>query len=295
MNVVVTGGGTIAPIDDVRRITNVSSGRFSAAIAEACLGRGATVWHVHAPAAQLPLWREARFDLDAADPYAEHARLERLRRRWREVRDRLHLVPLPRGTVADYAGTLKRVLRTSAIDVVFLAMAVSDFEPAPASGKLDSDAEALVVRCLPTPKVIRSVRDWSPGVYLVGFKLLSGADPSELIRRAEEACRTNRADLTVANDLRTLSAGRHTVHLVRPGHPPETLLPGDDLADRLVARVFAWSAARSRGGDVPPAPRRPSDDLSRSESPSGAPDPRAVRQTSPPPRSTVPGPSDPGR
>ena len=187
------GGGTIAPIDDVRRITNVSSGRFSAAIAEACLGHGATVWHVHAPAAQLPLWREARFDLDTADPYAEHARLERLRRRWREIRDRLHLVPLPRGTVADYAGTLKRVLRTSAIDVAFLAMAVSDFEPEPASGKLDSAAEALVVRGLPTPKVIRSVRDWSPGVYLVGFKLLSGADPSELIRRAEEACRTNRA------------------------------------------------------------------------------------------------------
>ena len=36
MNVVVTGGGTIAPIDDVRLMTNVSSGRFAAAITEAC-------------------------------------------------------------------------------------------------------------------------------------------------------------------------------------------------------------------------------------------------------------------
>ena len=33
MNVVVTGGGTIAPIDDVRNLANVSSGRFSAMIA----------------------------------------------------------------------------------------------------------------------------------------------------------------------------------------------------------------------------------------------------------------------
>ena len=41
MNVVVTGGGTIAPIDDVRLMTNVSSGRFAAAITEACLDRGA--------------------------------------------------------------------------------------------------------------------------------------------------------------------------------------------------------------------------------------------------------------
>ena len=40
MNVVVTGGGTIAPIDDVRLMTNVSSGRFAAAITEAWLDAG---------------------------------------------------------------------------------------------------------------------------------------------------------------------------------------------------------------------------------------------------------------
>ena len=49
MNVVVTGGGTIAPIDDVRLMTNVSSGRFAAAITEACLDRG------HGLAHPLPL------------------------------------------------------------------------------------------------------------------------------------------------------------------------------------------------------------------------------------------------
>ena len=63
MNVVVTGGGTVAPIDEVRQITNVSSGRFSAALSEACLGRGASVWHLHAPAAHLPIPRAARLDL----------------------------------------------------------------------------------------------------------------------------------------------------------------------------------------------------------------------------------------
>ena len=74
MNVVVTGGGTIAPIDDVRHIANASSGRFSAMITEACLARGASVWHIHAPGAELPLLREARGDLDAVDPGAECAR-----------------------------------------------------------------------------------------------------------------------------------------------------------------------------------------------------------------------------
>ena len=82
MNVVVTGGATIAPIDDVRLLTNVSSGRFAAAITEACLERDARVWHIHSRSAELPLLRLARFDLDAAEPALELDRLMKLRDRW---------------------------------------------------------------------------------------------------------------------------------------------------------------------------------------------------------------------
>jgi phosphopantothenate---cysteine ligase (CTP) len=252
-NVVVTGGGTIAPIDDVRLLTNVSSGRFAAAIAEACLERNATVWHIHTPSALLPYVRAARFELDAPDPAAEIDRLARLRERWRSVRDRLHLVPLQVGTVADYQQTLKQTLQDRPIDVAFMTMAVSDFEPEPRPGKIDSQAaESLVIHCTRTLKVIRSVRDWSPCIYLVGFKLLSGVSPEFLIRQAEIACRTNRAQLTVANDLELIRQGRHTLHLVRPDFEPETLPPGDDLAERLVDRVFSWAGAAVVPAHVPP-------------------------------------------
>jgi len=131
MNVVVTGGGTIAPIDDVRLMTNVSSGRFAAAITEAFLEKGATVAHIHSLSAQLPIWRFAQFALDASDPPAELLRLARLRQKWLSARDRLQLVPLRIGTVADYATTLEQVLHSQPIDVVVLPMAVADFEPAP--------------------------------------------------------------------------------------------------------------------------------------------------------------------
>lgn len=244
MNVVVTGGGTVAPIDDVRHIANVSSGRFSAMITEACLARGANVWHIHAPGAQLPFQRLARFDLDTPDPTAECTRLSALRARWIEARDRLRLVPLREGTVADYSTRLEHTLRSEPIDIVFLAMAVSDFEPQPLPGKLESQRDTLLIHATRTPKVIRSVRNWAPSVYLVGFKLLSRVSEAELIRQAESACRTNRADLTVANDLQTLRTGRHTVHLVRPGYEPELLSPGEDLAVRLVNRVFQLAEKR---------------------------------------------------
>jgi phosphopantothenoylcysteine synthetase/decarboxylase len=249
MNVVVTGGGTIAPIDDVRHITNASSGRFSAAITEACLARGATVWHVHTPTALLPYWRSAGFNLDAPDPEAEWERLAELRRRWLDVHERLHLVPITDGTVGTYAMRLHDVLTAHRIDVAFLAMAVSDFEPVQRPGKLDSSAfrSRPVLRLHPTPKVIQRVKDWAPGVFLVGFKLLSGASEAALVEAAELSGRRNRADLTVANDLSTLRDGRHTVHLVRPGAPAETLPPGPDLAERLVDRVFALRAAGAGG------------------------------------------------
>jgi len=245
--VVVTGGGTIAPIDDVRILTNISSGRFAAAITEACLECNAVVWHIHTPHALLPFVRSAQFELDTPDPAAELDRVGRLREKRQSVRDRLHLVPLQFGTVADYQQTLKRVLEDRPIDVAFLAMAVSDFEPEPRPGKIRSEAaESLVIECRRTPKVIRSVRDWCPSIYLVGFKLLSGVTPDMLIREADAACRTNRAQLTVANDLELIRHGRHTLHLVRPGVEPETLAPGADLAERLVERVFSWAGAAGK-------------------------------------------------
>ncbi len=245
MNVLVTGGGTSAPIDDVRSITNVSTGRFAAAISESCLARGACVWHLHAPSAQLPLHRLARFDLESDDPGGEFDRLRSLHDRWKAVRHRLHLVALKSGTVADYAANLHQLLRNQSLDVAILAMAVSDYEPAAVAGKVSSDESELVVQCSRTPKVIRFVRDWAPSIYLVGFKLLSRATTPELIRQAEVSGRTSRADLTVANDLQSLVAGSHTVHLVRTGHPPETLEPGADLADRLVARILRECGIRN--------------------------------------------------
>jgi phosphopantothenate-cysteine ligase len=184
----------------------------------------------------------ASFDLDAREPSHEIDRLVELRATWQHYRDRLTLVRLAVGNVADYAQTLERVLKTHPIDVVILPMAVADYEPEKRSGKISSSADSLALHCRRTPKVISHVRDWAPDAYIVGFKLLSHAPASELIRRAAESCTANRTDLTVANDIATLTAGRHTIHLVRPGRDAETLGPRRDLADALVERVFEWAA-----------------------------------------------------
>jgi len=246
MNAVITGGGTVAPIDDVRHIANISTGQFAAAIVEATLARGDSAWHIRTPNAARPFARDAAFNLDAENLGAEFDRLQTLRERYRAVRERLHPVPLRVGTLDEYAATLHATLASAPIDVVYLAMAASDYIPEAFRGKLSSEPDAITIRCRRAPKVIRSVRDWAPHAYLVGFKLLSGAPTADLIAAAERSNEVNGLELTVANDLRTVQAGRHVIHLVRPGQPVETYGPDGSIAERLVDRVGTWASARSR-------------------------------------------------
>jgi phosphopantothenate-cysteine ligase len=216
-SVLVTGGGTIAPIDDVRVIANVSTGRFASQISQALLETGAAVWHVATPAAATP---------KPSSPGA------------------LHLRPLPRGTVAEYAQEIQSILTSQRIDIAILAAAVSDFEPVPAPGKIDSDRDELVIRCRPAPKIIEQVKRWAPRVFLVGFKMLSGATDEALIAAARRSITRTGADLVVANDLRVVHTPEHRVFLVDAGGHVETIGPGVHIARALVAHVL--NAARSR-------------------------------------------------
>ncbi len=239
MNILVTGGGTVAAIDDVRAITNRSSGRFSSELTESFLKRGDRVWHVHAPGAQRPCWRQAAFDLDTTAPELEFTRLEKLRQGWQSQRERLTLLQLPSGSVKEYAQTVRDVVTRQHIDIIVLAMAVSDYEPVPSAGKLPSDGDELVLRCHRVPKVIDLVRAWAPNALLVGFKLLSDVSAAHLIEVARAHAVQHGCDLVVANDWKLVHTPRHVVHLVWPSGRHETLGPSSALAEALVERVGA--------------------------------------------------------
>ena len=178
MNVVVTGGGTIAPIDDVRRLTNVSTGRFAAAITEACLERGAA--GLARPRRRRPSSRCvgcAAFDLDARRPgrragppratSAVDGGVPGIGCTWsRSARG-----PSP-NTPRHSAERLHPRIRSTSPSWRWRSPTSS-----PSQRRQDQTPTptTLVIRCRRTPKVIRSVRDWAPSVYLVGFKLLSDA------------------------------------------------------------------------------------------------------------------------
>ena len=186
LRAVITAGGTSEPIDDVRVITNLSTGRFGAAIADALVARGVSV------------------TLLASNALARQ-------QDWIPAGARV----IPFGSFAALSRALSDALDDPP-DLLFMAAAVSDYSPTPAAGKLSSDGEAMTLHMTRNPKLLAGLRDRCPTTYLVGFKLLSGVTDTELRDVAQRQAVDCRLDLTMANDLQHLSAERHPAVLVSP-------------------------------------------------------------------------------
>lgn len=196
MDVIVTAGGTAEPIDDVRAVTNFSTGRFPIEIARAFAARGETVTVLAS--------REAGLRIGEVD---DDATLE-----VRAFGDTTSLA----GELSDAAAQLTPSGRPASCVVVHAA-AVSDYRPVRHHGKLSSGADTLTITMERTPKVIGGLRErYGKRAFLVGCKLTSGSTPTETIAAARALIGANRLNLAIANDLTECRNGKHPCWLVTP-------------------------------------------------------------------------------
>ena len=220
----VTAGGTAEPLDDVRVLTNRSTGRFGAAIANALAAAGVEV---------TLLGSEGLF-----------ARRVELAGSIRQVRFE---------SSAELAAALDEALAAHP-DLVFMAAAVSDYAPQVTQGKISSSAEERSLVLRRTPKLLDRLRTACPDAYLVGFKLLSGASRDELQSVARGQIQRARLDLCVANDLQELGGSSHPVLLVEPHGSHRIEGPRQRVAERLVRHALAASGHPAGGWRELPAP-----------------------------------------
>jgi ADP-ribose pyrophosphatase YjhB (NUDIX family) len=221
LRALITAGGTSEPIDDVRVLTNLSTGRFGAAIAHALVARGVEV--------TLLAGRALTAQPDWIPP---------------EVR----VIPFSSFNDLDLA---LRTALASPPDLLFMAAAVSDYSPAATAGKMSSDGDTLTLHLTRNPKLLTTLRDRCPDTYLVGFKLLSGVTEDELTEVARRQAQTCGLDLTLANDLRHLSADRHPALLV----PPTGAVIAIDGTKRQSADQLVCHCLTALGEDPTPRPR----------------------------------------
>jgi phosphopantothenoylcysteine decarboxylase/phosphopantothenate--cysteine ligase len=207
--ILITAGGTREPIDSVRYIGNMSTGRTAAKLCDALLLAGHEVTWLGAESAQRP-----------GQQCNQHRYV----------------------SFADLQAGLKRLLAGQSWDVIIHAAAVSDYSVdrilqgtsvlTAGQSKLGSEDE-ITLHLKPNPKLLDQLRGWSknPRVCIVGFKLTDTDDPALQQRAVLRLFERAAVDAVVHNDLRQIHQDSQA-----PDHPftlyraPESAEPCTDVA-----------------------------------------------------------------
>ncbi|OGF27830.1 hypothetical protein A2331_07030 [Candidatus Falkowbacteria bacterium RIFOXYB2_FULL_34_18] len=196
LRVIITSGGTISRIDDVRHIGNFSNGTTGMLIAEEFLRNGCEVHYIHNKQAKRP-FRDA-LRLNPEKIFAKE--IDRIEKSWEEFNKcKNNLYEYSFETFEEYYDLVKDLTMRVGADAIVLAAAVSDYGAKRVSGKISSDNDKLNIELQKYPKVISEIKKWNPKIFQVGFKLLSDVSTKELIDTAYLHGIKNRSNLTVAN------------------------------------------------------------------------------------------------
>lgn len=104
----------------------------------------------------------------------------------------------------DELGVLLKTELAKKYDCVIHAAAVSDFKPRKRfSKKIDSNVSKLTVDLVPTPKLINRIKTMSPKTFLVGFKLQDSM--ASAVEEIKKLFSQAHCDLIVANFLKSNS------------------------------------------------------------------------------------------
>jgi phosphopantothenate-cysteine ligase len=259
VEILISAGGTSERIDNVRSITNGSTGLLGRHIAEAfaATGRVGRIWYVCGRAAAAPAAEIAeivrigdvseliaavrdicgRRDIGAAvhamavSDYAV-SYVSSAAAIAESVERRLALAG-PEGREA--AGGLRRLIEEGVADAAAFGR----------DGKIPSDVDDLAVFLRRAPKVLPMLRGMAPGAVIVGFKLLDGAAREALMDAARRLLRDSGCDFVLANDLAEISGERHPGYLL--GGDGSCLPFGSkaEIAEGIARAVMEAAAARA--------------------------------------------------
>lgn len=221
---VITSGEISEKIDNVRKITNSSSGKLGMTIANHLLESKSdiTIYYVCSKNALRPSNKRVKIievvgTLDLKDKVESLLRNEK-------IDYFIHTMAVA-DYMVDYVTTLdkmkKSFLNNSDMEVI-------------KDTKISSYENNLVLVLKPTPKIISLIKKESPLTYLVGFKLLDGVSKKELIEVATRLRDKNKCDLVVANDLEDIRNKEHKAYIIDKEDKVVEASDKEDIAKKLV-------------------------------------------------------------
>ena len=181
MNCIVTAGPTYEPLDDVRRLTNFSTGRLGTELANFLAARGHKV-----------ILLVGEMAVHAGERKAQRVEIF--------------------STTEDLRGKFKALAKKN-VDAIFHAAAVNDFsfgrvfEPDEKKKlveikgvrKISTRRGKLLAELLPTPKIISELRDWFPKTKIAGWKFEADGRRADAVAAARKQIAECATDLCIVN------------------------------------------------------------------------------------------------
>ena len=195
----VIGGAAREMIDDVRVISNISSGETAVELALAAARQGAEteLWHASMSVSVPDFIKSKKFE---------------------SVNDLIKMIP-----------------DESEYDIVLVPAALSDYSPGRQKGKISSDEEQITLTLTKLPKVLPQLRRTAR--FLAGFKAESTGG-EELIKKAKARMDENSLDMIVANNILDVSEGKTKSKIILKDGTIETFEGSKaELAERIIESI----------------------------------------------------------
>jgi phosphopantothenoylcysteine decarboxylase/phosphopantothenate--cysteine ligase len=173
--VLIIGGPTAEPIDDIRLVTNRSSGKTAVLLAKFAFYQGADV----------EIWYGRGFET-VPD--------------WIKKTD---------CTSINDISKLVKTKKLDQFDIIIVCAALSDYIPKKHSGKIASGKNKLIIEAKPAPKIISALRQKAPKAKIVGFKVEEKKET--LKKKSMDLLKNNKLDFVVGNTVAGFSGDENEI------------------------------------------------------------------------------------
>jgi len=206
LRILVTAGPTWVPVDKVRVLTNIFSGRLGYLIAKKAASKETTKVTLFLGPGRISL------------PEKQDKNLKIIRYKYFD----------------ELYDLLKKAVSSKKYDILIHSAAVADYAPKPADTKIKSGKQNLIIKLNPTIKIVDQIKKWDPNIFLVKFKLEAGISSKELIDIAYESMLKSKADLMVANEFAETSEKYHRAYIINPQKKVKPIIGKENIADQLL-------------------------------------------------------------
>ncbi len=240
----ITAGGTSELIDDVRKITNIGTGKLGSLIADefSMVSRVNRILYICAKGSVHPLSKKITcIEIESvAELY------DKIIKTVKEYS--IHVV-IHSMAVSDYIVKSISTIEGLASFLESHATGINNLKEVIECGmnetnlrngsrKLSSQMDSPLVLLKSAPKILPLFREVLPEAVIVGFKLLSHVCKDELFNTAHRLLIKNRCDFVIANDSSEIDGDNHRGYLIDSKRNVQKFQTKYEIANGIVTKIL---------------------------------------------------------